>query len=114
MIGPMARQAIGDAVLAEVEDLFAELMHSASHPVRVIPRGRQMRELVSRHAKYAKPLLTACACLDFSRGYYQKSKRLGLAFPAHRPTYAHALERAIRHALFCVSSEMAGKGSKSL
>lgn len=59
MTGPMARQAIGCEAVAEIEALFPELMYSASHPVRVIPRGQQTRELVSRHAKHNKPLLTA-------------------------------------------------------
>lgn len=59
MTGPMARQALGCDALAEIEDLFPELMYSASHPARVIPRGKLVREMLQRHVKNDKPLLAA-------------------------------------------------------
>jgi len=57
MTGPMARRAIGCAAVAEIRDLFPELLLSASYPARIIPKGHQMRSLVARHSKNAKPLL---------------------------------------------------------
>ncbi|RLJ40765.1 Hint domain-containing protein [Litoreibacter meonggei] len=59
LTGPMARQAMGANALAEIQSLFPELLYSAGDPARVIPRGKQMRELVSRHRKNAQPLLQA-------------------------------------------------------
>ncbi len=57
MTGPMARRAIGCAAVAEIRDLFPELLLSASYPARIIPKGHQMRSLIARHAKNTKPLL---------------------------------------------------------
>ncbi|SFR65519.1 Hint domain-containing protein [Litoreibacter janthinus] len=59
LTGPMARQAIGSEALEEIQSLFPELLYSASNPARIIPKGQQMRELVSRHAKNTQPLLQA-------------------------------------------------------
>lgn len=59
LTGAMARQAIGTEALREIENLFPELLLTASDPARIIPRGSQMRELVARHGKNTKPLLDA-------------------------------------------------------
>lgn len=59
LTGAMALQAIGTDALKEIQSLFPELLQSAAHPARIIPRGQQMRDLVARHAKNAKPLLEA-------------------------------------------------------
>lgn len=57
MTGPMARLSIGDAAVEEIRAMFPELIQSASHPARIIPKGATLRELLIRHRKNQKPLL---------------------------------------------------------
>ncbi len=57
MTGPMARQIMGAEAMAEIRVLFPELLLSASHPARIIPRGKEARELLTRHERNAQPLL---------------------------------------------------------
>ena len=57
LTGPMTVEAIGADALAELEQVFPELIDSAATPARIIPRGSQINTLVGRHVKNAQPVL---------------------------------------------------------
>ncbi|WP_224817173.1 Hint domain-containing protein [Hasllibacter sp. MH4015] len=59
LVGKMARQCIDPEALAELMDLFPEIVGAAPVPARPIPEGAKMRSLVARHLKNDKPLIAA-------------------------------------------------------
>ena len=59
LTGAMARRAVGSEALAEITDLFPQLLDSASQPARIVPKGGELRELLRRHVKNGQPLLQA-------------------------------------------------------
>ena len=57
LTGEQALLAIGPEALAEVTELFPELIDSAGHPARIIPDPSQMGRLIYRHWKNQQPML---------------------------------------------------------
>ncbi|MBC9248064.1 Hint domain-containing protein [Paracoccus sp. 11-3] len=56
--GPQALKAVGSAALEEILEIFPELAEEDYLPVpaRMVPGGKQARQMASRHVKAARPL----------------------------------------------------------
>lgn len=57
LTGPMTSASIGEDALAELSDLFPDLIVSAATPARATPKGHQIRRLMQRHVKNRKPVI---------------------------------------------------------
>lgn len=57
LTGKGTRQAIGPEALAEITELFPELLETSALPARMTPTGKRVNALVGRHYKNSQPLL---------------------------------------------------------
>ena len=68
LTGPMATDLLGTLAILQIELRFPGITRRTGTPARRIPRGNELRRLLSRHRKNAQPLVRADALAPAPRG----------------------------------------------